>query len=190
MSRGSRLSRPVVAYSLLGVAAVGYSLVALLLAFADARAMPAPYLRISSAAYFRWGVAFYAPVIVAAWLLASDVVFLLASAARRRPQFTRVLTAMAAAVGVGTLGTLIPDLVTSPLRMLGVIDEQTWEASVEAHGGWFILTWCTLTVYLLIFLVAFPVAVRHGTGITGWRAAAVGAAAFAVFQGFEYLFIR
>jgi len=60
------LFRPTVAYPLLVVAAVGYSVVALLLAFADARAMPEPFLRIDAGEYFRWGVAFYTPVILTA----------------------------------------------------------------------------------------------------------------------------
>src|SRR6185436_5399005 len=106
------------------------------------------------------------------------VVYLLSLAAGRRPRFTEVLTAMAGAVGLGTLGTLVPDLITSPLRAFGVIPEQNWEESISAQGGWFVFTWCTLTAYLLLFLVAFPVAVRHSTGISGWRAAAIGLLAF------------
>jgi hypothetical protein len=190
VDRFSTLCRPTVAYSLLAFAAVGYSLVALVLALADARAMPEPYLRIDAEEYFWWGAVFYAPVILTAWLLAGNVVFLLALGARRQPQFTQVLTAMAVAVGVGTFGTLLPDLVTSPLRAVGIIDEQTWEQSISAQTGWFIFTWCTLILYLLLFLVAFPIAVRRSTGIGGWRAAGIGVAAFVVFQGFEYVFIR
>ena len=181
---------PVVAYSLLATAAFGYACVSLELAFADARAMPEPFLRIDVDEYFWWGAVFYAPVIVAAWLLASDVVYLLSLAAGRRPRFTQVLTAMAGAVGLGTLGTLIPDLITSPLRALGVIPERAWEESINSQGGWFVFTWCTLAAYLLLLLVAFPLAVRHGTGITGWRAAVIGVLGFLVFQGFEYVFIR
>ncbi len=190
VDRFGALFRPAIAYPLLATAAVGYALVALMLALADARAMPEPFLRIDAQQYFWWGAVFYAPVIITAWLLASNVVFLLALGMQRRPQFTQVLTAMAAAVGVGTLGTLLPDLVTSPLRAFGVIDEQAWEQSIAAQTGWFIFTWCTLIVYLLLFLVAFPIAVRRSTGIGGWRAAGVGVAAFVVFQGFEYVFIR
>jgi hypothetical protein len=190
VDRFSTLFRPTIAYALLATAAFGYSLIALVLALADARAMPEPYLRIDAQEYFWWGAVFYAPVILTAWLLASNVVFLLALAARRRPHYTRVMTAMAAAVGVGTFGTLLPDLVTSPLRALGVIDEQAWEQSIAAYTGWFIFTWCTLALYLLLFLVAFPIAVRRSTGIGGWRAIGIGVAAFVVLQGFEYLFIR
>jgi hypothetical protein len=32
--------------------------------------------------------------------------------------------------------------------------------------------------------------VRHATGIRGWRAVSIALTAFAVFQGFEYVFIR
>jgi hypothetical protein len=185
-----RLWRPRVAYPLLAFAALGYAAVALLLALAGARAMPEPYLRIDAADYFTWGTLFYAPAILAAWLLASDVVWLLATAARRRPDFGAVLTAMAAAVGVGTLGSLVPDLVTSPLRALGVIDEAAWEASISQHTGWFVFTWCGLVAYLLLFLVTFPLAVRHSTRLRGAGALVTGVAAFAVFQPVEYLVIR
>jgi hypothetical protein len=182
--------RPTIAYGLLAVAAGGYALVALLLALANARAMPEPYLRIDADVYFRWGAVFYAPVIVAAWLLACDVVYGCALGLGHRPRFPRILTAMAAAAGIGTLGTLVPDLITSPLRALGVIPESSWEQSITAHTGWFVFTWCTIAVYFLLFCVTFPWAVRHSTGIHGWRALAIALPAFAVFQGFEYVFIR
>ena len=186
----STIWRPAVAYSLLGFVAFGYSVVALVLALADARAMPEPFLRIDAGDYFTWGTLFYAPTVLAAWLLASDVVWLLATAARARPDFAAVLTATAAAVGVGTLGTLLPDLVTSPLRALGVIDEAAWETSIAQQTGWFVFTWCTLGVYLLLFLVAFPLAVRHSTRLRGTAAVVVGVIAFGVFQGVELLLIR
>ena len=182
--------RPPVAYALLAFAALGYAVVALLLALADARAMPQPYLRIDADAYFTWGTLFYAPTIIAAWLLASDVVWLLATAARGRPDFRAVLTAMAGAVGVATLGTLVPDLVTSPLRAVGVIEEAAWEASITEHTGWFVFTWVTLIAYLLLFLVAFPLAVRHSTRLRGAAAVVTGVVAFIVFQCVEYLIVR
>ncbi len=184
------LWRPAVAYPLLASAALGYAVVALLLAGAGARAMPEPYLRIDANTYFAWGTLFYAPAIVVAWLLACDVVWLLATAVGRRPDFGAVLTAMSAAVGVGTLGTLVPDLVTSPLRLFGVIDEAVWEASISQHTGWFVFTWCWLVIYLLLFLVAFPLAVRHSTGLRGPAAAVTGVVAFGVFQAVEYLVLR
>jgi len=179
------------AYPMLGIAAAGYSVVALELAFAGAMPMPEPFLRIADADYFAWGALFYAPVIIAAWFIGSGVAYGVAHAFGARADFDRLLRAMAFATGIGTLGTLVPDLITSPLRATGVISEQAWEASIaSASGGWFVFTWATLVAYLVLFVVAYPVAVASATRLRTWRAAVAGLAAFAAFQGFEFVFIR
>jgi hypothetical protein len=183
-------SRPNIAYPLLALAAVGYSAVALLLSLAKALPMPAPYLRIPDVDYFSAGTYLYAPVILAAWLLASSLMYVIAWATRSKPQFDELLTATAFATGLGTLGTLVPDLVTSPLRALGVINEGAWEASIAQHGGWFVFTWLTLTIYLVLFLVAYPLAARQTTRLAWSKATATGVVGFLVFQSFEYVFVR
>jgi hypothetical protein len=157
---------------------------------AGALPMPEPYLRIPDADYFRWGAYFYGPAIIAAWLLASDVMYLLARTFGAKPNFDELLRAGALATGLGTFGTLLPDLITSPLRSLGVINETSWETSIAQHGGWFLFTWVTLVIYLALFLVLYPLAARQTTHLP-WRGAiATGLAGFLVFQGFEYIFIR
>ena len=183
-------SRPRIGYALIAAVAAGYSLVAFELALAGARPMPQPYLRIGDAEYFAWAALFYAPVIVGAWLLASAVMAVAGLALRLRGSFEKLLPATAFAAGLGTLSTLLPDLVTSPLRMAGVIDEASWERSIAEFGGWFWFTWVTLVVYIGIFAVAFPLAVRHALRAPWSIAVPLGLAGFAVFQGFEYLFIR
>ena len=172
------------------MAAIGYSLVAFELSLAHARPMPAPYLRIADGDYFIWATFFYAPVIAGAWLLSSAAVYVMMWTQRTKPSFDRLLTAIALASGVGTLGTLIPDLVTSPLRALGAIDEQAWELSISTQGMWFFFTWTTLVVYVLLFAVGFSVAVREVTGASWTRAVATGVAGFVVFQALEFVFIR
>jgi hypothetical protein len=189
-SPAPRLGRRLLPFVLLAFVALGYSLVAFELSAAHARPMPEPFLRISDSDYFFWATFFYAPVIAAAWLLASGAIYVMAWLGNARPDFDRVLTSIAAATGVGTLGTLIPDLLTSPLRLAGVIGEEAWEQSIATQGVWFYFTWATLTVYLLVFAVAYPVAVHRATGIA-WKAAVpIGLAGFALFQGFELVFIR
>lgn len=179
------------AYPMLAIAAAGYSVVSLELAFAGAIPMPEPFLRIADADYFAWGALFYAPVIVAAWFIGSGVAYGVAHAFGVRADFDRLRRALALATGIGTLGTLVPDLITSPLRATGVISEQAWEASIaSASGGWFVFTWATLNAYLVMFAVAYPLAVASATHLRTWRAAVAGLAAFAVFQGFEFVFIR
>jgi hypothetical protein len=188
----ARANRPAIAYALLATAAIGYSVVAYLLSLAHAQPQPEPFLRIPDAVYFLWGTFFYAPVIAGSWLLASGFIYLAARVLGRRPAFDRLLQATALATGLGTLGTLAPDLlVTSPLRALGVITERGWEASIAAQsGGWFVFTWLTLIVYLGLFLVLYPLATRQATGLGWWRSIVVAWLGFAVFQGVEYVFIR
>jgi formate/nitrite transporter FocA (FNT family) len=186
----STASRPPVAYGLLAAAAVGYSIVAYLLSLAGAQPMPEPYFRLADAAYFRWGTVFYGPVILSAWLLAGSAMYLMAWGFGKKPQFDELLRASAFATGLATFGTLLPDLITSPLRALGVIDEQAWETSIAQHVGWVVFTWVTLVAYLILFLVLYPMAVRQATNLPWKRALAIGVAGFLVFQGVEYVFIR
>jgi hypothetical protein len=183
-------NRPWIAYGFLATAALGYSVVAFELSLAHAQPMPAPYLRIADADYFFWATFFYAPVIAGAWLLSSAAIYVMLWAQRIKSPFDRLLTAVALAVGMGTLATLVPDLVTSPLRALGVIDEQAWELSIANQGIWFFFTWTTLIVYLCLFAIAFPLAVKTVTPVSWIRAIATGLAGFVMFQGFEFVFIR
>lgn len=129
-------------------------------------------------------------MIAGSWLLASGFIYLISSwAFRRKPRFDRLLESTALATGLGTLGTLIPDLlITSPLRALGVINERGWEESIRAQsGGWFVFTWITLVVYLALFVVAYPLATRLTTNLTWWRSIVAGGLGFVVFQGVEYI---
>lgn len=179
-------STPRNAYGLLAFAAIGYSVgVALPLAVAGALPMPDPFLRIPNADYFLWGTFFYAPVIVAAWLIASASMYLLI-----RGDFGKLLRLTAFATGIGTLGTLLSDLVTSPLRAAGIINEAAWEHSIASQGGWFVFIWAWMLLYVALFLAGYPIAVRIASGASWARAIAVGVAGFVVFQAFEYIFIR
>jgi hypothetical protein len=188
---GQRFSGAAFSYGLLAFAASGYSVgVALPLAIAGAVPMPAPFLRIPDTEFFYWGVYFYAPVIVAAWLLASATMFVLASALGGVSDFSKLLRLTALASGIGTCGTLLSDLVTSPLRAAGVIDERLWEASIASHGGWYWFIWSFLILYVPLFVVGYPIVVRRSTHLSWVSATAVGVLGFLVFQGFEYVFIR
>jgi hypothetical protein len=179
------------AYALFGFAAIGYSIgVALPLAIARATATPDPYLRIAAADYFYWGIYFYAPVIAAAWLLASAVIYLIAWSFGRKADFGELLKFTAFATGIGTLGTLLSDLVTSPLRAMGVINEQAWEHSVLSQGGWWLFLWFFMVIYVALFCVGYPIAVRLATKLPWASSIVTGVVGFLVFQGFEYIFIR
>jgi len=178
-------------FLLLAFVSAGYSLgVALPLAIARANAMPDPFLRIPAGDYFYWGIYFYAPVILGAWLLAAATMYVIVLAFGQRPEFKDLLTTTAFATGIGTLGTLLSDLVTSPMRAAGLINEQAWEQSVASQGGWWVFLYFFMAVYLVLFCVGYPIAVRTVTNLSWAKAIGAGIAGFLVFQGFEFIFIR
>jgi hypothetical protein len=183
--------RPRLAVGAMLAVALGYSVVALELALADARPNPAPWLRIASADYFAWGALFYAPVLVAGWLLATAGIHAVARAAGACSSFDDLLVRLAAATAAGTAMTLVPDLVTSPLRVAGVISERAYEAQTAGnHGVWFWFTWATLVAYIVVFIVGYGRAVRAGTSLRRPAALALAVAGFALYQGFLLVFIR
>jgi hypothetical protein len=184
-------NRPALAYGSLAIAAIGYSVgVAYVLSLAGALPMPEPYIRIPDETYFFWGTFFYAPVIVAAWLIATGLMQVLGRAFGSRSNIDDLLQGTALATGIGTLATLLPDLVTSPLRALGVINELAWEQSIAEHDGWFVFVWAAMLAYVALFLIAYPLAVRQATHLTWWKATITGVIGFLAFQGFEFIFIR
>jgi hypothetical protein len=71
-----------------------------------------------------------------------------------------------------------------------VIDEQAWEQSVATQGGWLVFLWAWMLVYLVMFVVLYPLTVRIAMRLPWSRAIVVGVAGFVVFQGFELVFIR
>lgn len=186
-----RTSTPRNAYGLLAFASIGYALgVAWPLAIAKANAMPDPFLRIAASDYFYWGIYFYAPVIVAAWLLASAVMYLIGWGFGHKAEFSELLKLSAFATGIGTLGTLLSDLVTSPMRAIGLINEHAWEQSILSHGGWWLFIYFFMAIYLILFCIGYPIAVRIATKLSWSRSIVTGIVGFLAFQGFEFVFIR
>lgn len=47
-----------------------------------------------------------------------------------------------------------------------------------------------MALYLVLFLVDYPVVVKLSTGLPRSKAVVTGVAGFIVFQGFELIFIR
>jgi len=80
--------------------------------------------------------------------------------------------------------------VTSPMRALGILNEQAWEQSLLTQGWVFWFLWFFMVAYVALFCVGYPIAARLATKLSWSRSIAVGIAGFVAFQGFEYIFIR
>jgi len=86
---------------------------------------------------------------------------------------------MGLAAAVATLPTLIPDLATSTLEIY-----DTWATA----GVLTTVPWLYIALYVVLFLVYYPLSVAAVHDVSRGRATAIGFSGYFLYQGF--IFIR
>ncbi len=187
VDRPHALRRALVLLVALGVS---YSLAILLLAIGGGTPGTAPWLPISRASYFYVEAIFATPVIVSAALLASWVATLAARALGSRPRPADLVVTIARATCLATLCSLVPDIVMGVTTAVGMFDGAAVARDLVRPSPMRAVLWTYLTLYVLAFLVLYPLAVRAATDLDRVRSVAAGWCAFAAYQGVLALFIR
>ena len=167
-----------------------YTLVAHFLDRLHAPPVPPPFLNIPAESYFHWATYFYAPAMLAAWVLASAILQILSRLCGGRGAFEDTLALTGAASALGTLATLLPDLAITSIQVMGFMDYGPWRYSVDHGGVWFYIVWFYLILYALLFLVFYARVVEETHRLSKAEAAWIGAAGFIAYQGFLILFAR
>jgi len=180
-----------IAMTWLTATAVAYAVCVLILAAGgDEPGNMPPWLTIPSATYFWWEAAFIAPVIIAAGVLTTGSMYLLARVAGGSGSFDDTLALVGPAIAVCTLFTLIPDLIIGILLNAGLLPAETWMYDITHPSLTLGLVWTYLSMYALAFLVVFPIVAAAAHRLRAVPAIAVGWASFAVYQGFLFIFVR
>ena len=163
---------------LLGIVAVLYSLVEWFLYRQHYDPVPPPFLRIPTDQYYAWATLFCVPAFLGGWLLATGAMQLGARAFGGHGRFEDLATAVAWAIGVATLFTLVPDFLSSALGVYA-----TWDPT--GH------TWVvTSSLYLIAYAVLYSSALRTVHGL-GWRSGyGLGLGGVALYHAFFLLFVR
>lgn len=182
-----RLSKGLWALLAIGLA---YAACILLLALGGARPNPAPWLAIPPERYFVWEAVFIAPVMFAGGVLAAGSLHLLARAAGGDGRFDDAMALCAHAIALATLTTVVPDTLVGLLLCAGVVSPAAWMAAITQPTAVLALVWFYLLAYTAAFLLLFPAAAARVYGLRARGAIAVGAASFAIYQGFLFVFIR
>ncbi|HVZ80224.1 MAG TPA: YIP1 family protein [bacterium] len=169
---------------------LGYSLVAHFLDLLHAPPVPPPFLAIPADRYFHWAAWFYAPGMLLGWILASAVIQIFSRLLGGQGKFEDTLALTGWASALGTLATLLPDLVLTLVQVAGWMDYGHWRGSVDHGGPWFYIVWAYLLLYLGLFLVFYPQVVWTVHRLSGRRAVGAGWTGFLVYQGFLMLFAR
>jgi hypothetical protein len=175
------------------LAATGVAYAACLLLLAAGGDRPAdftPWLKIPTPNYFWWEALFIAPVIIAGGLLATASVYLLSRTAGGVGSFDDTLAQIGPAVAIGTTFTLVPDLVIGVLLNTGAMSDRVWMEGITHPSAILAMVWTYLSLYIVAFLVVFPIAVARAHRLRRLSAVAIGWAGFAVYQGFLLVFVR
>ena len=163
---------------MLGTVAVLYACVEWFLYRQHYDPVPPPFLRIPTEQYYAWATLLCVPAFVGGWLLTTAAMQLGAGVFGGRGRFEDLATAVAWGIGVATLFTLVPDLLSSALGVYA-----TWDPT--GH------TWVvTSSLYLIANVVLYCSAIRAVHGL-GWKpACTLGVAGVLLFHAFFLLFVR
>jgi len=175
---------------LIGVGAA-YALSIELLALGGGTPGMAPWLNIPRDSYFFVEPAFTAPVIILSAILAAAIAYLLAKAFGSGGSFDDTFAAIGLATCIATLFSLVPDFVMGAITTAGLVDGAAWAENLITPSPAATFLWSYLTLYVLAFLVLYPVAVRSADNrLPAGKAVAAGWAAFIVYQSILLVFIR
>lgn len=149
-----------------------------------------PWLNIPSDKYYFINIFLLAPSMLICWLLATSVIQLIASALGAKGGFEQTLILIALSISISMCGGLIHDLPMSVLSVLGVIDARQHEIDMNTPTMFRTLLWFCYSIYLIAFLVLFPLTVKVVHGLKTVHCIWIGWSSFIIFQLIFLIFNR
>jgi hypothetical protein len=171
------------------VPAVLYTLVYVFLVLGNGRPFR-PWLAIAPEDYYRYNVFFCAPSMLLGLVLAAGVVRLLSRLFNAAGSFEALFAVFCFGAAVATWSTGLHDLLTSFLGAAGVIDQQAYEAALNAPTVWQALLWLQMGAYLAWFVILFGKGVQAVCRTPAGSSYMLGAVGFLAYQGFFLIFNR
>lgn len=170
------------------ISALLYTLAILLLALGGGLPVIPPLLNISHEDYYFIQVLLMVPVLLAGWLLASGVVQILSKPLGGSGTFEGTAALLGFSIVPPTFVTLVPDGISGILSLLGAIGRDPMLWTTQGFGQ--VVSSAYLALYVLWFLVLFPLAVSAVQGLALRRAILAGAAGYFVYQAMLLIFLR
>jgi hypothetical protein len=171
------------------VPAVLYTLVYVFLVLGDGRPFR-PWLAIAPEDYYRYNVFFCAPSMLLGLVLAAGVVRLLGRLFNADGSFEALFVVFCFGAAAASWATGLHDVLTSFLGAAGVIDQQAYEAALNAPTVWRALLWLQMGAYLVWFVALFGKGVQAVCRTPAGVSYLLGALGFLVYQGFFLIFNR
>jgi hypothetical protein len=139
--------------------------------------------------YYLAEIFFLMPVFFLAILSATSVAYLLAKALKSQSVFDDYLSLLIHAAILPTFLTLISDLVQAFFFTTGIIDQKQW-LELTSDGLGLIVVISYLALYVIGFLILFPLAVKKASGLKLFPSIVIGLFSFIVYHLYLFVFIR
>ncbi len=175
----------------LSITAVLYTLVYIFLTAGDgAPSSFTPWLAISSEDYYFFNQFMLAPSMFACWILAAGVAQLLSRLFSGQGSFEHNLSVLGFAISIASIASLLHDLPETFLGAIGVINLRDHEIALNSPTIWRTILWIFYGLYLILFLILFPIGIRAAQRIRRGPAILIGVLAFMIYQGIFLIFNR
>lgn len=161
--------------------AAGYTIAIAVLWIAGARMTIPAWLPIPDEQYYLVETFFIGPLTIVLWFVAGWVGHQSARRVGGRGALGVTLALLAFAIATSSLATLLPDLITGALFLIGALPQERW-LEMTSSGFWQGVVIGYLSLYVIGFAVLFPIAIRVGEGVSRRAAWVIGWLCFAVYQ--------
>jgi len=149
-----------------------------------------PWLNIPKEDYYAVNRFLLAPSMIISWLVVTALIQILSRLFKGTGSFEQTLSVIALSISISMWGGLIHDLPMSFLSATGVIDARQHEIAMNSPTIFRTLLWISYSIYLVLFLVLFPLSVKVVHKLNVMKSILIGIFAFAVFQLIFLIFNR
>lgn len=170
---------------------VAYTLIYVFLTMANgAPSVFTPWLNIPKENYYSINRFLLAPSLILCWIVASSTAQILSRILKGAGTFEQTLTTLALSISISMWGGLLHDLPMSFLSAVGVLNARQHEIDMNSPTVFRTLLWIFYSIYFIVFLILFPIAVRVVHKLSLAKSIIVGWISFISFQLIFVIFNR
>jgi len=149
-----------------------------------------PRLNISKETYYSVNRFLLAPSMILSWFTSTVIIKIISHSFKGAGTFEQTLSVIALSISIAMWGGLIHDLPMSLLGAIGVIDARQHEIDMNSPTIFRTLLWMCYSIYIIAFLILFPMAVRvvHKLNVT--KSILIGWTGFIFYQLIFVIFNR
>jgi len=149
-----------------------------------------PWLNIPKEDYYSINRILLAPSMILCWLFTTSLIQILSRIFKGTGTFEQTLALISLSISIAMWGGLIHDLPMSFFSAIGIIDARQHEIDMNSPTIFRTLLWICYSIYLVAFLILFPLSVKVVHKLTIAKSILIGWTGFISFQIIFLIFNR